>query len=122
MSERYPQSEPGGIRGEALDPATTLTCRCEEVLLEEIVAAIAAGARSVDDVKRRTRAGMGTCQGIFCVPVIAALVAQATRSPIERITPMTTRPPVRPLALESLANLSDLASDPDDFSASDDKE
>ena len=52
-------------------------CRCEEILLEEIVAAITAGAGTVGDVKRRTRAGMGTCQGIFCVPVIAALVAQA---------------------------------------------
>ena len=122
MSERYPQAEHDPISGEVLDPAATLTCRCEEVLLEEIVAAIAAGARSVDDVKRRTRAGMGTCQGIFCVPVIAAMVAQATGVPIDRIAPMTARPPVRPLAVESLANMSDLASGPDDFSASDDKE
>jgi bacterioferritin-associated ferredoxin len=119
MSERYPQPEPGGFRGETVDPATTLTCRCEEVLLEEIVAAIAAGAGSVDDVKRRTRAGMGTCQGVFCVPVIAAMVAQATGAPIERIAPMSARPPVRPLALESLANMSDLTFDSDDFSASD---
>jgi NAD(P)H-nitrite reductase large subunit len=122
MSERYAQAEHDPISREMRDPAATLTCRCEEVLLEEIVVAIAAGARSVDDVKRRTRAGMGTCQGIFCVPVIAAMVAQATGVPIARIAPMTARPPVRPLALESLANMSDLASHPDDFSASDDKE
>ena len=104
------------------DPASTLTCRCEEVLLEEIVTAIAAGARSVDDVKRRTRAGMGTCQGIFCVPVIAAMVSQATGVPIDRVVPMTTRPPVRPLALESLADMNDPASDAHQFSASDDEE
>ena len=122
MSERYSQAEQDPISGEGLDPALALTCRCEEVLLEEIVAALAAGARSVDDVKRRTRAGMGTCQGIFCVPVIAAMVAQATGVPIDRIAPMTARPPVRPLALESLANMRDLASDPDGYSASDDKE
>ncbi len=89
---------------EVLSPAATVTCRCEEILLEEIVASIAAGARSVDDVKRRTRAGMGTCQGIFCVPVIAAMVAQATGVPIDRIAPMTARPPVRPLPLERLAD------------------
>ena len=122
MSERYPQDEHDPISGQERDPAVTLTCRCEEILLEEIVAAIAAGARSVDDVKRRTRAGMGTCQGIFCVPVIAAVVAQAIGVPIDRIAPMTARPPVRPLALESLANMRDLASEPDDFSVSDDKE
>ena len=64
-----------------LDTGATLICRCEEILLEEIVAALAAGAQTVNDVKRRTRAGMGACQGIFCVPVIAAMVAQATGVP-----------------------------------------
>lgn len=122
MSERYPHAghDPNGV--EVLDPAATVACRCEEVLLEEIVAAIAAGAQSVDDIKRRTRAGMGTCQGIFCVPVIAAMVAQAIGVPIDRVAPMTARPPVRPLALESLANLSDVTSDRVEHSARDDEE
>lgn len=84
-----------------------MLCRCEEVLSEEIVAAIAAGARSVDDVKRRTRAGMGACQGVFCVPVIAALVARAIDAPIETVAPMTARPPVRAIPLEALADLMD---------------
>ena len=107
---------------EVLDPARTLTCRCEEILLEEIVEAIAAGDRSVDDVKRRTRAGMGTCQGIFCVPVIAAMVGQATGVPIDRMAAMTARPPVRPLALELLADMNALPSDDDVLSTSDDEE
>ena len=95
------------VRDEAkmLDPRATLACRCEEILLEEIVAALAAGAQTVDDVKRRTRAGMGACQGIFCVPVIAAMAAQATNAPIDLLAGMTMRPPVRPLALEALAAL-----------------
>src|SRR5919112_6741317 len=79
-------------------------CRCEEILLEEIVAAIGAGVQTVDDIKRRTRAGMGTCQGIFCVPVIAAMVAQATGLPIDRVARITARPPVRPAMLAALAN------------------
>jgi NAD(P)H-nitrite reductase large subunit len=91
-----------------LASGATLTCRCEEVLTEEIAIALAAGARTVDDVKRRTRAVMGACQGIFCMPVIAVMVAQATGTPIEQVTPMTTRPPVRPIALEALADLPDL--------------
>lgn len=107
---------------EVLDTGTTITCRCEEILLEEIIAAIAAGARTVDDVKRRTRAGMGTCQGIFCVPVVAVLVAQATGIPIDRMAAMTARPPVRPLALEALADLSDVSLDRDTSSLSDDQE
>lgn len=89
------------------DSGTTQICRCEEILLEEVIAAIAAGAASVDDVKRRTRAGMGACQGISCVPAIAAIIAQATATPIERVGPMTARPPVRPISLEALAALRD---------------
>jgi NAD(P)H-nitrite reductase large subunit len=99
MSENEVVGRPG------LDPAATLVCRCEEILGEEIVAAIAAGATNVDDVKRRTRAGMGLCQGIFCMPFIAATVAQATGTPIDRVAPMTARAPVRAIRLEALADL-----------------
>lgn len=88
-----------------LDPGDTLTCRCEEILEQEIAAAIASGARMVDDVKRLTRAGMGICQGISCMPVIAAMVVHATGLAIDRAAPMTARPPVRPIALETLADL-----------------
>jgi NAD(P)H-nitrite reductase large subunit len=99
MAENEVAGRPG------VDPAATLVCRCEEVLSEEIVAAIAAGATTVDDVKRRTRAGMGLCQGIFCIPFIATTVAQATGTPIDRIAPMTARAPVRPVRIEALADL-----------------
>jgi NAD(P)H-nitrite reductase large subunit len=102
------------VPGHLLDREITLTCRCEEVVDAEIIAAIAAGARTVNDVKLRTRAGMGACQGIFCVPVIAAMVAQATGTPIDRLAPMTARPPVRPIALEGLATLRDSESDLND--------
>ena len=106
-----------------LATGATLTCRCEEILLEEIAASFATGARTVDDVKRRTRAGMGDCQGIFCVPVIAAMAAQATGVPIDRVAWMTMRPPVRPLALEALATLSlqGLVSNGDESPASDEE-
>jgi NAD(P)H-nitrite reductase large subunit len=85
--------------------AQTLTCRCEEILDIEVIAAIVAGARTVDDVKRRTRAGMGACQGVYCMPTIAAIVSQATETAIDRLAPMTARPPVRPVPLEALATL-----------------
>jgi D-hydroxyproline dehydrogenase subunit alpha len=107
--------------GTMLDLGVTLTCRCEEILLDEIVAAIAAGAQSVDDIKRRTRAGMGACQGIFCVPVIAAMAAQATGVPIDRLTGMTMRLPVRPLE-EALATLNGLGSNRGDESLASDEE
>ncbi len=53
-------------------------CRCETVTEGEIVAAIHApvGALTVDGVKRRTRAGMGRCQGGFCGPRVTQLLAR----------------------------------------------
>jgi hypothetical protein len=97
MEQHSPRANP--------ERQATMTCRCEEILEAEIAAALTAGARTVDDVKRRTRAGMGVCQGIFCLPAIAALVAQATERPLEEIGPMTARPPVRVIPLEVLAGL-----------------
>jgi glycerol-3-phosphate dehydrogenase len=53
-------------------------CRCETVTEAEIVAAIRApaGARSVDAIKRRVRAGMGRCQGGFCGPRVIEILAR----------------------------------------------
>lgn len=97
--------EPHGVA--AFDSSVTLLCRCEEVGSDEIVAALAAGATTLNDVKRRTRAGMGACQGVYCLPAIAGMVAEATGIPIERVEPMTARPPVRPIPLEALAGFGD---------------
>lgn len=64
----------------------SLICRCEEVTEAEIRAAIRrpVGARTVDAVKRRTRAGMGRCQGGFCSPrVLEILSEELGVSPLE---------------------------------------
>ena len=88
-----------------------LICRCEEVSAAEVAAALLHGALTVDDVKRRTRAGMGACQGIFCIPAVAAMVAEGTGTPIAELGPMTARPPVRPVPLVALAALRSDASE-----------
>lgn len=62
-------------------------CRCELVTEAEIVEAIRrpAGARTVDAVKRRTRAGMGRCQGGFCTPRIVEIMSRELGIPTESI-------------------------------------
>ena len=57
-----------------------IVCRCETVTEAEIRAAIRrpVGARTIDGVKRRTRAGMGRCQGGFCMPRVADIIADET--------------------------------------------
>ena len=44
------------------------------------------GARSLDGVKRRTRAGMGRCQSGFCSPRVMEILARELGKPIESIT------------------------------------
>jgi len=49
-------------------------CRCEQITEGEILDAIRRGARSLDGVKRRVRAGMGRCQGGFCAPRVMEIL------------------------------------------------
>lgn len=62
-------------------------CRCETITEGEIVAAIhgVCGARTVDGVKRRTRAGMGRCQGGFCGPRVTAILARELGIPVTAV-------------------------------------
>ena len=65
-----------------------VVCRCEHVTEREIVDAIHAPlpAVTVDAVKRRTRAGMGRCQGGFCGPRVAAILARELHIPLHLVT------------------------------------
>lgn len=66
----------------------TIICRCEMVTEGEILDAIhrPLGARSLDGVKRRTRAGMGRCQSGFCMPRTMELLHRELGIPMEEIT------------------------------------
>jgi glycerol-3-phosphate dehydrogenase len=63
-----------------------VVCRCETVTEGEIVEAIARGAVTLDGIKFRTRANMGRCQGNFCGPRIAAILARELAQPLDSIT------------------------------------
>ena len=63
-----------------------IVCRCETITEAEIREAIRrpVGARDVDGVKRRTRAGMGRCQAGFCTPRTVEILAEELGiSPLE---------------------------------------
>ncbi len=55
-----------------------VVCRCETITEAEIMQAIhrPLGAKSVDGVKRRVRAGMGRCQAGFCGPKVIEILAR----------------------------------------------
>lgn len=65
-----------------------IICRCEQITEGEIVRAVTVNPRAttIDAVKRRTRAGMGRCQGGFCQPQVAEIIARELNIPLEKVT------------------------------------
>jgi len=63
-----------------------IVCRCEQVTEREIIDAIQDGARTLDGLKFRTRAGMGRCQGGFCAWRCMQLLATYLDLPLSAIT------------------------------------
>lgn len=61
-----------------------IICRCEEISYGEIMSAILAGCHSVSSIKKYTRAGMGSCQGRVCAPIIIKILkSQGIEAEIE---------------------------------------
>ena len=65
-----------------------IVCRCEQVTEGEILRAIRENppAKDIDGVKRRTRSGMGRCQGGFCQPYVAELIAKERGMSLTNVT------------------------------------
>ncbi len=65
-----------------------IICRCETVSLGEIRDSLHRNipVDSLDAIKRRTRAGMGRCQGGFCTPKIMEVINKELNIPKEKIT------------------------------------
>ena len=76
-----------------------IVCRCEDLTLARIREVIADGYKTIDEVKRVTRAGMGPCQGRTCRPIIAQELSRHYGIPMEEILMPTFRPPIKPVKL-----------------------
>lgn len=65
-----------------------IVCRCEQITEGEILDAIRRplGAKSVDGVKRRTRAGMGRCQAGFCSVRVMELLSRELGISMDAVT------------------------------------
>ena len=66
---------------------SVIVCRCEMITEGEILDAIhrPLGAKSMDGIKRRTRAGMGRCQAGFCTPRTVDLISRELNIPMEEV-------------------------------------
>ena len=79
-----------------------LVCRCEEVTAGDIRRAIRAGATDVTQVKLRTRAGMGLCQGRTCELLVQQILSQELGVRQEETGDSTPRTPQRPMTFGTL--------------------
>ncbi len=73
----------------AADPRyANVICRCENITEPEIIDAIrrTLGEVTVNGIKMRTRAGMGRCQGGFCLPRVMGIIARETGMEESEIT------------------------------------
>lgn len=69
------------------DPSfARIICRCESITEGEIVDAIHRGARTLDGIKFRVRAGAGRCQGGFCQPLITQIISRELGIPVTAVT------------------------------------
>jgi len=85
-------------------------CRCEDIKKSQILRAIEDGARTIDEIKRSTRTGMGLCQGLICGRLVAQIISQKLGLDPSLIIPSTPRPPVRPINLSTLLGRKDTPS------------
>ena len=65
-----------------------IVCRCEYVSEGEIAKALHGdiAARSIDAIKRRTRAGSGRCQGGFCMPRVLEIISRESNIGKQMVT------------------------------------
>lgn len=83
-----------------------IVCRCEDLTLADIRALIQKGYRTIDEMRRISRLGMGPCQGRTCRALVQRELQNSGISVKEQI-PGVFRPPVKPVTLGSIADSSE---------------
>src|SRR5689334_5183817 len=76
-----------GLSLKSPDPRKKVICKCELVTESEIVDSIHRSLDVLDTqaVRRRTRAGMGHCQGTYCESHVREILARELQQPLEHI-------------------------------------
>lgn len=96
----YPPSLPGEVGDDVL------VCRCEEVRAGTLRAAIAEFPDGgPDQIKIKTRCGMGACQGRQCGDALLHIFGTARGRMAHELELFRARPPLRPLSFAELADL-----------------
>jgi D-hydroxyproline dehydrogenase subunit alpha len=90
------------LPGLSLADDDTLICRCEEIGRRELVAAMDDADPSIGEVKRRTRCGMGRCQGRYCGSLVVEEIAARSGAPVTERDFFAPRGPFKPVTISDL--------------------
>jgi len=81
-----------------------IICRCEEITKGEIRRAVYEGMRTINEVKRYLRAGMGLCQGQTCQRLVQNIMAQELKTKPSELGMIQGRAPARPVEIDIFSN------------------
>lgn len=85
----------------------TIICRCEEITAGEFRRERAPWILTLDAARTALRVGMGNCQGCMCESLVAQLLAREAGREIAEVGSYHMRPPLKPIPLGALADLSE---------------
>jgi glycine/D-amino acid oxidase-like deaminating enzyme/bacterioferritin-associated ferredoxin len=83
-------------------PNDVTICRCESVTDSTLRALINSGVHDLHELKRRSRAGMGPCQGRYCARSLITLIRENTGVVESAETSFTVQNPVKPVAVADI--------------------
>lgn len=89
------------------DKSKIVICRCEDITLDQIDAAIDKGFTTFEDLKRILRVGMGPCQANTCGHLIQTYLAKKLKQPIEEVRTHKPRPMLLGVTLQDIVDGSD---------------
>lgn len=81
-------------------PDEVTVCRCEQVTAGTIRNAVAQGLTDVNEIKRITRCGMGTCQGRMCGYALIEIAAKAQRTSPDTVGLLQAQQPYRSVTVK----------------------
>ncbi len=83
---------------------SAIVCRCEDITEEEVLKAIEEGYTDLEELRKKLRIGMGPCQGRVCVQIVIKILEKKTGKKVSKISIPTSRPPIIPVPLGTLAS------------------
>jgi bacterioferritin-associated ferredoxin len=84
-----------------------IICRCEDVSLDELHNILDEGYKSIEEIKRILRVGMGACQGNTCNLLVQREVAKYYNIPLNEVKPQKVRPLITGVKLKSIVENAD---------------